>query len=135
MLYAIHGGYVSSYPEGQEPLIYLVTTVEAVEAQGLSFVFTDGNATVAITEFFDDIGYLKHGVDWNVIKAVKWYNTSADPDRKRRRQAEFLVYGLCPWYMIEEIGVINEQMQQRVAQILEFAEHRPPVVVHRDWYY
>lgn len=38
-----------------------------------------------------------------------WNDTPEDGDRKRRRQAEFLVYTSLPWRLIEEIGVISRK--------------------------
>ncbi len=55
MLYAIHGGYVEGYEQGQAPLIHLVTTAQAVNNSGSEWVFADGHATMAVTEFFDDL--------------------------------------------------------------------------------
>jgi hypothetical protein len=44
-----------------------------------------------LTDFYDDLNDLKE-VDWNVMTLRIWKDTNDDPDRKRRRQAEFLVY-------------------------------------------
>lgn len=41
MLYQLHTGWVPTYTEGQEPLIHLVSTCQAVSAEGLGFVFSD----------------------------------------------------------------------------------------------
>jgi hypothetical protein len=68
----------------------------------------------AMTDFFEDLAYLDQ-VDWAVIDHRSWRNTEEDPDRKRRKQADFLVYQSFPWSWIESIGVINAQMQQQVA--------------------
>src|SRR5205809_213927 len=38
MMFAISKGNVESYPEGQEPLVYLVSSVEAVVNSGRRFV-------------------------------------------------------------------------------------------------
>ncbi|MCC6443884.1 MAG: DUF4433 domain-containing protein [Armatimonadetes bacterium] len=56
-------------------------------------------------------------------------------DRKRRRQAEFLVYRLIPWTAITEIGVINRVMNGKVREYLSQAEYVSPVSIRRDWYY
>ena len=41
----------------------------------------------------------------------------------------------CPWTLIQEVGVFNSTVQSDVERILESGAHRPPVRVHRDWYY
>ena len=92
--------------EGQEPLIYLVSTVEAIHQAQLDFVFSDGHGIAAFTQWFDDVTKLNQ-IDWDVVYADYWADTIADMDRQRRKQAEFLVYRFCPWEVLIHIGVIE----------------------------
>ena len=113
MLYAIAGGFVEGHDEGQESVIYLVSSAEAVDTAGLQWVFTEGHAEIAYTDFFDDLRHLSK-VDWDLMKAKYWRDTDEDPDRKRRRQAEFLVHQLFPWNIVECIGVYNAKITSSV---------------------
>jgi len=119
MLYAIHKGNVAGYQEGQNSVIYLVAYVEQIESQGLAFAFTDGHAVMAYTSFYDNLEALEHEIDWELMGEKYWANTPDDPDRKFRRQAEFLVDQFCPWETIKEIGVINQSIQTQVEQLLQ----------------
>lgn len=47
MLFQLHTGWVEGYSEGQGPLIYLVSTVDAIAQAGLRFVFSDGHGIAA----------------------------------------------------------------------------------------
>jgi len=134
MLYAIHRGYVEGYEQGQAPLIYLVTTAQTVSNSGSAWVFTDGHATMAFTEFFDDLKNLNE-IDWEVMESRYWNDTPTLPDRKRRRQAEFLIKDCCPWGLFSEIGVINSRMESRVKMMLENSMHQPTVQIYSNWYY
>ncbi|MBW4694176.1 MAG: DUF4433 domain-containing protein [Lyngbya sp. HA4199-MV5] len=134
MLYAIHQGNVPTYTEGQEAVIYLVSTVEAVQQASLSFVFTDGHGIMTLTEFFDDLAQLDQ-VDWQVMSLKYWFDTPEDNDRKRRRQAEFLVYQFFGWQLVTEVGVIHPSVKGEVEQCLRTATHQPAVIVRRNWYY
>jgi hypothetical protein len=58
-----------------------------------------------------------------------------DPNRKCRRQAEFLVHQFFSWRLIKEIGVINSTIQAQLQQILKNFNHQPPVRVYSNWYY
>ena len=49
MLLQLHTGRVGDYHEGQRPLIYTVSTVEAIARANLDFVFSDGHGIVAFT--------------------------------------------------------------------------------------
>ena len=66
-----------------------------------------------------------------------WADTPADNDRKRRKQAEFLIWKQCSWQLISAIGVLNGAAKSQVDEILNQYPgcHRPDVVVQPDWYY
>ena len=50
MLYQLHTGRVGGYIEGQAPLIYVVTTAQAVERSGTGFAFSDGHGIARFTD-------------------------------------------------------------------------------------
>ncbi|MGB7892842.1 MAG: DUF4433 domain-containing protein [Microcoleus sp.] len=134
MLYTISRGNVENYTQGQAAVIHLVSSIENIEAEDLSFVFTDGHAVMTFTEFFDDLKYLG-AIDWDVMESLYWNDTNEDNDRKRRRQAEFLVRHFFPWQLITEIGVINDTIKRQVENILQNFTHKPSVIVRNNWYY
>jgi hypothetical protein len=135
MLYAIYKGFVDGYDGGQSEIVHLVSSTEAVDEAGLPWVFTDGHAEMApLTDFFDDLRDL-HKIDWEVMESKYWNDTDEDPDRKRRRQAEFLVHEFFPWQLIASIGVHGQTTSDRVQEILAKAKHKPDVHIKRAWYY
>lgn len=136
MLLQLHTGRVTGYTEGQRPIIYLVTTVQAVVDSGAAFVFSDGHGIAAYTEWFDSLSHLDR-VDWDVVKQRYWTGSIDDPDRQRRKQAEFLVHRSCDWPLIHEIGVIDATMKAQVKNILAQFDDKMqrPVEVQRNWYY
>jgi len=133
MLYTISRGNVASCPD-QTAILHLVTSVQLVAESGRPFAFTDGHGIMVLTEFFDDLTMLPR-IDWPLMEARYWFDTAEDSDRKRRRQAEFLVHERCPWDIIQEIGVQNRSMESRVHAIVELLEHKPEVNVRPGWYY
>jgi len=135
MLYAIHKGTGERYTQGQNPVIHLVAEAEAIEASDLAFAFTDGHAVMEYARFCDDLEALDFGIDWELMQSNYWFDTEEDPNRKCRRQAEFLVHQFCPWTLITEIGVINTTIQTQVRQILQNVNYQPPVRVYPNWYY
>lgn len=134
MLYANHTGYVAGNQGGQAPLVYLVAYAQQVAAAGHGWVFTDGHAVIAFTRFFDDFAHLNQ-VDWQTVHAQWWNDTPQDPDRKRRKQAEFLVHGFFPVGLVREIVVLNQQVRAQVNQVLNAAGVALPVRVDPAWYY
>ncbi|MBS2008428.1 MAG: DUF4433 domain-containing protein [Cyanobacteria bacterium SZAS TMP-1] len=134
MLLAIQSGGVEGYSGTQSSIIYLVTTVQAIAAEPLEFVFTDGHGIMTITDFFQDLTDLDK-IDWAIMKENYWANTEEDGDRKRRRQAEFLISKFCPWHLIKKIGVHGVSAEQSVKELIAVLGHKPEVKVERSWYY
>lgn len=134
MLYANHRGAVESNVGGQRSIIYLVSSAEAVAALRCGFVFTDGHAIMSVTQFFDQLSRLS-AVDWVAVHARDWRDTIADPDLKRRKQAEFLVHRFAPLALFTEIVVLNAAIQQHTQEVLARAGVQLPVHVRPAWYY
>jgi hypothetical protein len=136
MLLQLKTGQVPGYGEGQEPLIYLMCSVQAVVAAGLPFVLTDGHSLARWTQFFEEVARLDQ-VDWDVVGRRYWADTIDDPDRQRRTQAEFLVHRFLPWGLPTEIGVRSDAMKAEVEAILAGrADVERKMVVRRPgWYY
>ncbi len=135
MLYTINRGNVPNYQGGQNSVIYLVTNINTIETEGLDFVFTDGHAAMDYVDFYTDIEALAYEIDWDLMESRYWSNTEDDPNRKCRRQAEFLVHQFLPWHLIQEIGVINTKIQIQVREILQRFNKQTPVEVYSEWYY
>lgn len=135
MLYTIDKGNVAGYTEGQRPILHLVSTAEAVAALGQPWAFTDGHAEMAVSDFFTELGALATEVDWSVMNSIYWKDTVDQPDRKWKRQAEFLVHQTLPWTAIQRIGVFDQDIRRQVELILSTVEHKPEIAVERGWYY
>jgi hypothetical protein len=135
MLYTIKMGNVAGYQEGQNPVIYFVCEAESISSTRIEFAFTDGHAIIGYSSFYNNLNTLDDVIDWNVMKTNYWADTDEDGDRKRRRQAEFLIHQFCPWDLIREIGVINPQMKGKVEELLQNVNYCPPVRVYSSWYY
>lgn len=136
MMLQLKTGQVPGYSEGQEPLIYLVTTAQAVQAAGIGYAFSDGHGIAAFTNWFDDLADLDK-VDWGMVNQRYWSDNVNDMDRQRRKQAEFLIHRACSWDLIREIVVIDAPMKARVEAVLNglAPSNTPLVVVRRGWYY
>jgi ssDNA thymidine ADP-ribosyltransferase DarT-like protein len=132
MLFAIDRGVVEGYADGQRPVIYLCSTAEAVKKAGLRWVFTEGHADMRFTDFFDDLKDLDK-IDWDLMQSRYWNDTNDDPDRKRRRQAEFLVHEFFPWELVSYIGVYDRSIAEKAGEIIKGGS--PELGIERGWYY
>ncbi len=134
MLYTISRGNVAGFSGGQDSVVHIVSTAQTVRDAGLRFVFTDGHGIMAFTEFFAELADLAQ-VDWGIMATDYWADTDEDMDRKRRRQAEFLVHERFPVQLIQQIGVINQAKKNETEAMLAEFGLTIPVVSKPGWYY
>ncbi len=133
MLYAINKGLVEPSLRGRQDLIvHLVTSIEAVMATGRRWCFTDRHADLNHAQFFDGLSELPSAVSWEAMRDNFW---GRSPEQRELRQAEFLLRTSMPWSCTTEIGVMNQTTLIAARAALSQAEHSPPIVIHRDWYY
>jgi hypothetical protein len=135
MLYKLAKGGVPTYTEGQDPLIYLVSTVRTIADAGLPLLFSDGNCAAAVTQVFNDLELLGSVVDWQLMRAQMWNNTADDPDRMRRRMAEFLVHQRVPVSCLVGIVVRTRGMHEQAERLLVDRAVELPVRVRPGWYF
>ncbi|WMJ16560.1 DUF4433 domain-containing protein [Geobacillus proteiniphilus] len=134
MLYAINKGHVEGYTGGQDEVVYLLSRTDIIHSSGLKYVFTNGHAIMAMTDFYNDLKDLNQ-IDWHIMRSIYWRDTEDDPDRKRRRQAEFLVYGFVPIHLLVAVAVKSSEWESKVKQIVLQYGYKGSVVIRPDWYF
>lgn len=134
MLYNIQKGFQGVAKRNPQEIVYLVSTYDEIKKSGNQFVFTDGHAYHLMSQFFNTEEHLNE-VDWNTVNLVKWNDTEDDSDRKRRKQAEFLVYREISLSVIVAFVVYNDTAKSTV--LTKFAEHgyTGNIFVKPKWYY
>ena len=135
MLYKIWKGQVLTYSSGQEPLVYLVSSLQTLSASGCDVVITDGNAANEPTLFSNDLADAATFLDNGVLRSTMWNNTAVDPDRMRRRMAECLVKDRVPCSAIEKVVTMNAEVGDDARAILAFMESELVVETNPGWYY
>lgn len=129
MLSAHFYNTVQGYEGGQQPIVHLVSSINTIQATGLPWFFTDRHAELDYAGQYETLPELDK-VDWSVMPLTYW---AGDP--KELRMAEFLVHDFCPWSAIESIGVIDNEIESMVRDVIAGAEHQPQVNIKRNWYY
>lgn len=126
MLYSIYRGNVAGC-QNESEIVILRSYAERVQQAGLGFVFTNGHAVIAYTQFFDDLNQLP-SLPWQAIRARYWNDIF---DGKCQCQSEFLVRDFFPMSLVNQVGVFDEATRVHCAALTGC----PPVAVERSWYF
>lgn len=119
MLYNIITGVgTDKFP--QQDIIYLCCKFSELATGTFQWCYTDGNAAIAITTFFNTIQNIETNIDWRSVKTpdFKHDNADGDHDRIRKKHAEFLVKSHVPSEYIKAIVVLNASKKNEVEEII-----------------
>jgi len=136
MLYKITKDYEQDVCLAKSPyeVVYLVVKIGDIYEANFPCVFCDGHGIMRTVGYYEDPRDLSN-IDWELMESKYWYDTIEDPNRKCRRQAEFLIYKKVPWNFIRGIAVYNNRIKEQVMQLLEKHSIKPEVKTFPDWYY
>ncbi len=129
MLYTIKNGNIDGVK--MQDLVFFKSTVQAVEAAGCKFAFTDGHGIMMLSDYYNDLADLDK-IPWNVVNASYWNDFL---DGRRLRQSEFLVYEKFDWDLVETIGVYNNDMLNKVTTLIGLLPYKPSIEVKRNWFF
>ncbi len=129
MLFAIKTGNIAGV--SMQDVIFFQSTARNVQNAGEEFVFTDGHAIMALSDYYNDLERLS-GLPWRAINAKYWNDI---PDGKRLRQSEFLVYKQFNWELVQTIGVFNEAIKTYVCELIAAQHYKPTVSIKSEWYF
>jgi hypothetical protein len=122
------------YTGGQEPILHLEADLHEViawaDANQVRWAFSLSNAGAMYTQFRSRVDQLDQ-INWQAVAAADFRPS----DVKEGKQAEFLLHGSFPWFLVSRIGAYSIAFQERAAACITGAAHRPTVVVQRQWYY
>lgn len=133
MLYVIQNGYNSVTPTLPENIVYCVSSVQKIIDMNLDFVFTNGHAVDVFSSQFTeaDIQNIDSIIDKDAVNA-KYWKDEKDLDRKRRKEAEFLVLGDINPNAILAYLVYNENAKNK---IIDFGADATKVLVNSEYYF
>lgn len=136
MLYILHMGNHPdvSYKCGQQPIVHLQadfnTVINWANLNTVRWAFSNGNAGARLTTFYNHPSKLSE-IDWVAVASTDF----RDAKVKEGKQAEFLMFDVFPWTLIEKIGTINSTMAANVQTTLANVGHQPVVAIEPSWYF
>lgn len=109
MLYVIQKGFNGVQVTQAQNIVYCLTSISRIINSELPFIFTDGHAVDAFSTIYsrNDISRLDEILDFAAIKDSYWKDPN-DLDKKRRKEAEFLVESDIPFDAIGAFVVFNQ---------------------------
>lgn len=122
-------------PDGQEAIVYLVSSIDRVTAAGLPWAFSNMNAASPMASYFDDLSDLGE-IDWDSVYSTNW-GRNHDPSGRvqRHKSAEFLVHQFVPLDIFEHFATIDRETQAEVVALLQATGCAVPVKTRRSWYF
>jgi hypothetical protein len=136
MLYILHMGNHPdiSYKGGQQSIVHLQadfnTVIRWADSNAVPWAFSNGNAGALLTTFYNHPSQLNE-IDWTSVESTDF----RDAKIKEGKQAEFLMFDVFPWMLIEKIGTIDRTLAKNIQSSLCGVGHQPTIAVKPDWYF
>jgi len=135
MLLNIKTGYAGIRQRNNAEIVVLVSSLDALRANGVRYVYTDRHAYLRTAGFFDDPAQLGTVVDFAALQRRDFHRDPEQPDKVERYQAEALAHRFVPVGALLGIGCYTAAIKTE----LESTCHEPGVkvkFVHRaEWYF
>ncbi len=123
-----------SYRGGQQPIVHLQADFHQVinwaNSNAVPWAFSSGNAGSYLTTFYNHPAQLNE-INWDAVAAKDF----RDAKIKEGKQAEFLLFNIFPWTLIEKVGTIDPAIASRVRTALAIADHKPEIEIEPNWYF
>ena len=133
MLYVLQNGFNMVSSTSAEKIVYCVSSVQKIIYLNLEFIFTDGHAVDGFSSQYTvaDIQNLDTILDKNAIHGKYWKDEN-DLDRKRRKEAEFLVLGDIAIDAILSFITYDENSRNK---IIKFGADAAKVQFNSEYYF
>lgn len=136
MLLNIKTGYRGIRQRSQSEIIYLCSHIETIVNTCPEWCFTDGHAKDKLTTYFNQLDGLAQ-IDWATVTDKYWSSTPEDPDKMRRKQAEFLVKTYVPVACFSGVIVHDKAADSKARQMMNSIGITLPIHIdtNHNYYY
>jgi ssDNA thymidine ADP-ribosyltransferase, DarT len=135
MLYNIKTGWNGITRRPMREIVILVSSLSALAAGGVSFVFTDRHAYLATAQFSSDLANLAARIDWQILQKRDFARDPDDPGKFERYQAEALAHGHVPLAALTGIVCYGPKEETYVANLVQNAEIPLSVASRPTWFF
>jgi hypothetical protein len=120
MLFNIKTGYNAVIKRKNAEIAIIVSSLHTLREHRVPFVFTNGHAYMAESDYFDDLEDLKK-IDWDLLRRRDFKSDPEDPGKLGRYQAEALAHRHVPVEAL--LGIVcyesgaKETLQEHVRRL------------------
>jgi ssDNA thymidine ADP-ribosyltransferase, DarT len=114
-------------------LVFPLTSLDAIEQAGATYVVTDRHASLAFTKFASDRSLLA-SMPWELWRNRDFKRDREDADEYDRYQAEVLVHKSLPVSALRAIITADSATQAKVRQLVTASGHSVDTRVRSYWY-
>ena len=134
MMRNINTGWNGVTKHPNKDILILVSSLNKVVANGLTFLFTDRHANSSVVKYSSDLSQLGN-VDWKLLQSRDFKRDPDDPEKVERYQAETLVHRHCPVQGLSGIVCYTNDVKIEVEKALADRNLHLQVVTRTGWYF
>ena len=134
MLYNIKTGFHGIAKVPMAEIVIYEASAHALAANGVTVLFTDRHAKLALAEFSADLADLNR-VDWNILQRSDFTHDPADPEKMGRYQAEALIHRELPCRHLSAVVCNGQAAKARVQAAAEQCGIPVPVVIQPGMFF
>jgi hypothetical protein len=135
MLLNITTGFRGITQRKNEEIVILVSSLPALEANGVSYVFSDRHAYLKVARFFSDRADLTEAVDFSLLRSGDFHRDPEHPERFERFHAEALAHRFVPVNALLGVGCYTSAIQDEIRSLCSQLNVTIGVEVRPHWYF
>ncbi len=134
MLYNIKTGFNDVTQRPNREIAIIVSSLFKLQETETRFLFTNGHAYMAGTDFFDDLAEL-HQIDWKILGQRDFKKNPDDPGKLGRYQAEALAHRHVPVNALLGVVCYDEETANQISAEAKARNVHISVRHLPDWYF
>ncbi len=135
MLLNIKTGYAGIRQRNNAEILVLVSSLAALRANGVRYVYTDRHAYLRTARFFDDPAQLGTIVDFGPLQRRDFQRDPERPDKVERYQAEALAHRFVPVAALLAIGCYTAAIKMDLETTCRELGIKVKFVQRTEWYF
>jgi len=120
---------------GNDEIVILISSLPALEANDVAYVFTDRHAYLKTASFFGDRNEIESAIDYPLLRSRDFTRDSEHPENFERYQAEALAYQHVPVDALIGVGCYTSAIKDEIETICSDLQVDLKVVVRNGWYF